>query len=98
MIFLILRRRKVPVLDPISKGAGTLTPVRKAVSSMKILTMMKTMEKEVRAFKNQALQSIFISQEGVNLTGWIRIQMEETKRKIVFFSPAALRFVGPGDS
>jgi len=97
MVFLILRRRKVPVLAPISKGDGTLTPVRKVVSPMKILTMMKTMEKEVREFKKQALQSIFISQEGMNLTGWIRIQMEEAKRKVAFLSPAALRFIGPGD-
>ncbi|WP_394232143.1 hypothetical protein [Niallia oryzisoli] len=97
MIFLILRRRKVPVLAAINKGEGTNIPVRKAVIPMKILTMLKAMDKEVRAFNMQALQSIFMSQEGGKLTGWIRIQMEETKRKVVQCSPAALRFIGPGD-
>ncbi len=64
---------------------------------MKILTMLKAREKEVRAFKKLALQSIYISQEGTKLTGWIRIQMEDVKRKVVLCSPAALRFIGPGD-
>ncbi|WP_338453066.1 hypothetical protein R4Z09_15060 [Niallia oryzisoli] len=97
MIFLILRRRKVPVLAAIKKGEGTVIPVRKAVTPMKILTMLKTMKKEVRSFLVKDLLSIFISQEGGKLTGWIRIQMEETKRKVMFISPAALRFIGPGD-
>jgi len=54
------------------------------------------MEKVQGAIKKLASQPNSAKQ-GLSVSNPIRIQIEETKRKIRVYSPAALQFIGPGD-
>jgi hypothetical protein len=96
MIFLKLHR-KVPAQANPSKGDESKDLIRKVAARVKVMTLLKTMKKVKRESKKLALQSNLFAEQGSKIPSLIRIQIEETKRKVGFFSPAALRFIGPGD-
>lgn len=94
---IIKLHRKVPVQANKSKGDETKEPVRKVPPRVKVMTMLKITEKVKSVTKMLALQSSFIAKQGSRVASLIRIQIEETKRKVGVCSPAALQFIGPGD-
>jgi len=96
MKFLKLHR-KVPAQANKSKGDETRNPVREGPPRVKVMTMLKTMEKVKRVSKKLAIQCSNFAKQGNRISSLIRIQIEETKRKVGVYSPAAMRFIGPGD-
>ena len=78
------------------KGDGK-APARKDSPLVKVMTMFKATEKGAKHSRMVALRSNMNSKEGSRVSKLIRIQLEEIKRKVGAFSPAALRFIGPGD-
>lgn len=95
MIFLKLHRR---VFDQVNliKESGAKNLVRKGSTRAKMMNLLKQTEKVNILAKKVILTSLFYKQRN-RLSFLIRILMEETKRKVEFRSPAALRFIGPGD-
>ncbi len=96
MKFLKLHR-KVPVLAKKSNRDETKAPIRKVPHRVKVMTMLKTTEKVKNESKKLVLQSGLFAKQGSRISSQIRIQIEETKRKVGVCSPAELRFIGPGD-
>jgi hypothetical protein len=97
MMFLILQP-KVPAQANEVNGDEQRDPIRKVLPHrVKVMTMLKTMEKVKRESKKLTLQCSLFAKQGSRVSSLIRIQIEETKRKVGFYSPAALRFIGPGD-
>src|SRR3954449_898981 len=97
MIFLKLRR-KVLTKASKSESGETKIPVRKVTPRVKVMTMLKTTEKVKHLFKKLSIGTSLIVKQGIIISSTIRIQIEEIKRKVGFRSPAALRFIGPGDN
>jgi len=95
MIFLKLRR-KVLIQTRKSKSDENAS-VRKEVSRVKIMNMLKATEKVMKFSRKLALQCNMYAKEGSRISKLIIIQIEEIKRKVGFRSPASLRFIGPGD-
>ena len=95
MLFLKLQR-KVPAPSNKSEGDEVKEVIQLVLHRVKIMTMLKTMEKVQGAIKKLASQPNSAKQ-GISVSNPIRIQIEETKRKIRVYSPAALQFIGPGD-
>ncbi|MEH7177773.1 hypothetical protein [Neobacillus vireti] len=96
MKFLKLHR-KVPAQTEKSNGEVMKDSVRKIPPKVKVMTMYKMTEEVVKECKKLAIQCHFNLKEGKRISSQIRIQLEETKRKVRVFSPAALQFIGPGD-
>lgn len=90
--------RKVPAQSSNAEGEKTREPVRKIPPRDKVMTMFKMTEKVKSESKKLALQACFIAKQGSRVSSLIRIQIEETKRKVRVCSPAALQFIGPGDN
>jgi hypothetical protein len=89
---------KVPAQAKRSKGNEIQELVRKvAIRRVKVMTMVRMIEKVKREARKLALLAVFTAKQGSRVTGLIRIQMEETKRKVRVSSPEALSFIGPGD-
>jgi hypothetical protein len=96
MIFLKLRR-KVFTLSRKLKGDDTKVPVRKGFPRVKIMSMLKATEVVNGPSKKRSLNDSISAEQGIHISSLIRIQFEEIKRKVEYRSPAALRFIGPGD-
>jgi predicted CoA-binding protein len=96
MKFLKLHR-KVPALTKKFNGEKMKDPLRKIPPKVKVMTIYKMTEKVKKECKRLAIQCHFNLKEGKRISSQIRIQLEETKRKVKVFSPAALQFIGPGD-
>jgi hypothetical protein len=96
MIFLKLHR-KVPAQTQRANGEKTKDPVRKIPSKVKIMTLLKMTKQVKKEIEKLTIQCRFNAKEGKRVTSQIRIHIEETKRKVRECSPAALRFIGPGD-
>jgi hypothetical protein len=97
MIILKLRR-KVLAQTHKSKSDDTKVPVRKVFPRVKIMFMLKTTEKVNGLSKKRSFNDSLSAEQGIHISSFIRIQIEEIKRKVEFSSPAALRFIGPGDN
>ena len=97
MIFLKLRR-KVFTLTRKSKGDDTKVPVREGFPRIKIMSMLKATEIVNGLSKKRSLNDSLSAEQGIHISSFIRIQIEEIKRKVGVCSPAALRFIGPGDN
>lgn len=95
MLFLKLQR-KVQAPSNKSEGDEVKEVIQLVLHRVKIMTMLKTMEKVQGAIKKLASQPN-PAKQGLSVSNPIRIQIEETKRKIRVYSPAALQFIGPGD-
>jgi hypothetical protein len=95
MIFLKLRR-KIYTLTHKLKGDGK-NPARIDSPLVKDMTMFKATEKGKKLSRMVALRSNMNAKECSLVPKLIRIQLEEIKRKVGVCSPAALRFIGPGD-
>ncbi|WP_342433163.1 hypothetical protein [Neobacillus sp. FSL H8-0543] len=89
--------RKVPVQSNKSDSDETMEPIQRIRPRVKIMTRFKTTEKVMSVSNRLALQCSLIAKEGKRVSSLIRIQIEETKRKVRVQSPAALQFIGPGD-
>lgn len=97
MMFLKLRR-KVLAKTHKSKSDDTKVPIRKVLPRIKNMFMLKTTEKVNGLSKIRSLNDSLSAEQGIHISSFIRIQIEEIKRKVGVCSPAALRFIGPGDN
>ncbi len=61
------------------------------------MNMLKATEKVNGLSKIDHYNATYMPKKEVEISKLIRIQIEEIKRKVGFRSPAALRFIGPGD-
>ncbi len=61
------------------------------------MTMLKATEKVMKLSRIFALRSKENAKEVSLISKLIRTQIEEIKRTVVVYSPAALQFIGPGD-
>jgi len=95
MIFIKLRQ-KVPAQVNKSNGDETKEAVRKVPARVKVMNLFKTTEQVKSVIKKLALLGSLLAKQGSRVSSLIRIQIEETKRKVEYHSPAALRFIGPG--
>ena len=93
---LILLRRKVPAHVHTSKGNEHHEPVQE-VPRIKVMTMLKRLEKVKRVSRKLAQTGELYSKQGSRVSSLIRIQIEDAKAKVRALSPAALQFIGPGD-
>jgi hypothetical protein len=96
MKFLKLHR-KVPAQTEKSNVEVMKDPLRKIRPKVKVMTMYKMTEEVKKERKKLTIHCQFNLKEGKRISSLIRIQLEETKRKVRVCSPAALRFIGPGD-
>ncbi|MDR7075593.1 putative CoA-binding protein [Neobacillus niacini] len=96
MKFLKLHR-KVPAQAEKSNGEKMKDPLRKIPPKVKVMTMYRMTEEVEKECKKLTIQCRFNLKEGKRVSSQIRIQLEETKRKVRVCSPAALQFIGPGD-
>jgi predicted CoA-binding protein len=96
MKFLKLHR-KVPAQTKKFNGEKMKDPLRKIPPKVKVMTMYKMTEEVKKECKKLAIHCRFNLKEGNRISSQIRIQLEETKRKVRVCSPAALQFIGPGD-
>ncbi len=90
------RRQKIPKASNF-EGEKVKDPFQKVPPRIKVMTMFKTTEKVKRESSILALQCSFIAKQGSRISSMIRIQIEETKRKVRVTSPESLQFIGPGD-
>jgi hypothetical protein len=90
--------RKVPVQSNKSESDEAVETIQWIRHRVKIMTRFKTTEKVKKVANRLALQCSLIAKEGTRISSLIRIQLEETKRKVRVQSPAALQFIGPGDN
>src|SRR3954447_14055380 len=98
MIFIKLRRKVLAQANQSNGGDETKDLFWKVPPRVKVMTMLKATEKVKRESQKRASQcSLFFIKQGSSISNLIRIQLEETKGKVRFHSPAALRFIGPGD-
>ena len=95
MIFIKLRR-KVLIL-PRKTKSDEKASVCKGYPRVKVMTMLKETEKVKKISRMMAILCNRYAKEGSRISRLIRIQIEEIKRKVGVRSPAALRFIGPGD-
>ncbi|OLS39945.1 hypothetical protein [Bacillus sp. MRMR6] len=91
------QHRKVPAQTQQANGEKTKDPVRKSRPKVKIMTLLKMTEQVKKEIEKLTIQCRFNAKEGNRVASQIRIQIEETKRKVRECSPAALQFIGPGD-
>ena len=96
-VILVKLRPKVPAQAETSNGNETQEPVRKILPRVKVMTMFKTTEKVKSESRKLALNGELIAKQGSRVSSLIRINIEETKRKVRECSPEALQFIGPGD-
>lgn len=81
-----------------ANGAKTLEPVFEVASSqVKVMTMLKATAKVKSEARKLVLLANQMSKQGKRISSLIRIQIEETKRKVRALSPSARQFIGPGD-
>jgi hypothetical protein len=96
-MMLIQLHQKVPAQRNRSNGNEKQEPVRKIARQAKGMTMFKPIEKVKSESRKLELVGDVSAKQGSRITSLIRIQLEETKRKVRECSPAALQFIGPGD-
>src|SRR3954453_8445452 len=96
MIFLKLHR-KVPAQTEKSNGEKMKDPLRKIPPKVKVMTMYKMTVEVKKDCKKLAIHCQYNLKEAKRISSQIRIQLEETKRKVRVCSPAELQFIGPGD-
>jgi|SRR4051794_7169990 hypothetical protein len=97
MIFIKLRRKVLAQANQSNGGDETKDLFWKVPLRVKVMTMLKATEKVKRESQKRASQCSLFIKQGSSISNLIRIQLEETKGKVRFHSPAALRFIGPGD-
>ncbi len=95
MLYLKLQR-KVPAQSNKSEGDEVKEVIQLVLQRVKIVTMLNTLEK-VRGTVKRLVSQLITSKQGLSVSNPIRIQIEEMKRKVRVYSPAALQFIGPGD-
>jgi hypothetical protein len=99
MVFIKLRRKVPSQTSQSNKSNGDETKdlFWKVPPRVKVMTLLRTTEKVKRESQKLASQYGLFLKRASRMSSLIRIQLEETKRKVGFYSPAALRFIGPGD-
>lgn len=95
MLFLKLQR-KVQARSNKSEGDEVKEVVQIVVHRVKVMTMFRTVENVVGAAEKLA-NLTNSAKQGHRLASLIRIPIEEMKRRVGVYSPAALQFIGPGD-
>ena len=73
------------------------SPFVKEFLAVKIMSMLQATEVMNGPSKIRSLKDSLSAEKGIHISSLIRIQFEEIKRKVEYRSPAALRFIGPGD-
>ena len=81
-------RQKIPAQASKFEGKQVKEPFRKVPPRMKVMTMFKTTPKVKSVSSILALQGNLIAKQGSRISSLIRIQIEETKRKVRVTSPA----------
>lgn len=104
---ILIRRHHVTHAEQgqgINEKVEKLETVRKIAAFVKAAVKRKRNEKAVRPIEKVneqphtlKLRSEHTKKQEQPLSGFIRIQLEEIKRKVRIASPAALQFIGPGD-
>lgn len=90
-------KRKVHAKGNKSNGDETKSLIQNRPPQIKIMDVLKATEKVKKESKNTALQSSLFAKQGGRISSLIRKQIGVTNSKVGFISPAALRFLGPGD-
>ncbi|WP_147535163.1 hypothetical protein [Bacillus marasmi] len=92
-----LLHRKVPSLTKSVKEIDAKELVRKVLSTVKVMTMLRMTEKVKSATRKLAIQGRLSLKQAGPLPSLIRIHLEEVKRKVRVRSPESKLFIGPGD-
>ncbi len=91
-MMLIKLQRKVP-----AQTSQNEEPVRKIQPRVKVMTMMRMLQEVESEARKLALQGVLIAKQAGRVVSLIRMQIEETKRKVRECSASSLQFIGPGD-
>ena len=94
-MLLLTRLRQLPAVNnKENRDAAPAKEKKRQVTVMEAFRVTATVQRTVRR-----LASIGgpVSKQGARAAAQIRIQLEETKRKVRSVSPSALQFIGPGD-
>ena len=91
-------KRKVPAQPSKTESDDKRGLFRKKVQRPSTMSFLRVAGKVKEDFDKLALSHMYPTPEQETyMNGQIRRQFEEVKGKVGYFSPAALRFIGPGD-